>query len=68
LGVTQLRPSFFQRPKAAGHGDDVGVTELLEGLGREGRAGSAGAVHDDRRVVVRDLVLDLALEGDHSAG
>ncbi len=39
--------------EAAGHRDDVGVAELGERLGGEGRADAAGAVHDDRRVACR---------------
>ena len=58
--------------EAAGHRHDVGVAELLERLGRERRAGAARAVDDDRRVLVGELGLDLALEvaaGDeHRAG
>ena len=48
--------------EAAGHRHDVGVAELLQGLGGEGRAHAAGAVDDDGGVVVGDLALDLALE------
>ena len=49
-------------PEAAGHRHDVGVAELLQRLGREGRAHAARAVHDDGRGLVEHLALDLALE------
>ena len=61
--------------EAAGHRHDVGVAEVLQRLGRERRAVAAGAVDDDRRVAVGELVLGLGLEvapgdehraGDHS--
>ena len=48
--------------EAAGHRHDVGVAEVLEGLGGEGGADAAGAVDDDRRVVVGQAALDLALQ------
>ena len=41
--------------EAAGHRHDVGVAELCKRLGREGRPDAAGAVHDERRVVIGDL-------------
>ena len=46
----------------AGHGDDVGVAEVLQGLGCEGRAHTAGAVDDDRRRTIGDMGLDLRLQ------
>ena len=46
----------------AHHRDDVGVAELLEGLGRERRTGAAGAEDDDRGAVVGHPHLDVGLE------
>src|SRR5882724_3346034 len=58
--------------EATGHRDHVVVAEILERLGRERAARSAGAIDDDRRVAVGELVLDLALEmparNEHRAG
>jgi hypothetical protein len=58
-------------PETALQRGDVGIAELTEGLGRERRPVAGGAVDDDR-LVLRDLVLDLAFEvaaGDeHRAG
>ena len=48
--------------EAADHRHDVGVPELLEALRRERRAGAAGAVDDQRGVVVRDPTLDGGLQ------
>ena len=50
------------RLEPTGHRGHVGVAELLERLGGEERANAAGAVQDDRRVAVRDRVLDLLLD------
>ena len=71
-GVIHGRPSFFQRPKPPRIDTTSRVAELLQRLGRERGAGAARAVHDDRRVAVGELVLDLALEvaarDEHRAG
>ena len=46
----------------AGHGGDVRVAELTQRLRRERRPDAAGAVHDDRAIVVADPALDLGLQ------
>ena len=56
------RPSSFHRPKPPAIDDDVGVAELLQRAGGERRAHAAGAVDDDRRVLVGEPALDLGLE------
>ena len=56
------QPGRLPGLEAAAHRGDVGVAELLEGLGREERADAAGAVEDDRGVAVRDGALDLLLD------
>ena len=48
--------------ETAGHADDVGVTELSEGLSCERAADPAGAVDDDRCVVVRYAARNLDLQ------
>jgi hypothetical protein len=50
------------RLEAARHRGDVRVAELLHRLSREQRPDAAGAVEDDRRVAVRNGVLDLLLD------
>src|SRR3954469_10755855 len=57
-GVSRLAPGAH----AAIHGDDVGVAHLLQVVGRQGGAKAAPTVEDDRRVMVGDHRLDIALE------
>jgi len=75
LGRDPVAAFVLPATEAPGHRHDVGVAELLQRLGGERGTGAACAVDDDRGVVVRDLVLDLALEvaagdedrtGDHA--
>ena len=62
-GRRDPRPPFvLPATEAAGHRHDVGVAELLQRVGSEGGAVAAGAEHHDRRILFRQLRLDLGLE------
>ena len=52
----------FPLAEAAGHADDVGETEFAERLCGKSAANAAGAIHDDRRLLVEDSRLHLRLE------
>ena len=58
----QVASLVLPTPEAAGHRRRAGVAELLHRLDRERGAHTAGAVDDDRGVLVGELVLDLGLE------
>ena len=53
--------------KPPDHRGDVGVAQLLEGLGGEGRAHAAGAVDDDGRVLsgIRPSIGELEVAPGH---
>src|SRR5438445_3640439 len=55
-------PLVLPLAEAARHGDDVAVSEVAQGLGREGGAGAPRAVHDHGRALVRQLGVSLELE------
>ena len=57
------RPSFvLPAPESAVHRLRAGVAELLHRLHGERRSHAAGAVHDDRCVLVGDAAFDLGFE------
>src|SRR5262245_12576857 len=68
VGFTGLLPPFDRQPaldpatNAAVERDDVGVAHLLQVVGRERRAEPAAAVEDERRRLVRERRLDVALD------
>ena len=59
-------PLVLPAVEAAAHRDDVAIAEFAEGFRRESRAGTAGAVDDDRTLLVGDAPFDLQFE--HAAG
>ena len=67
-----VAPLVLPLVESPGHGRDVRITELPEGLRCQNRARAAGAVDDDLAVLVGDSPLDLKLEEAprqvHSAG
>src|SRR5438045_3899773 len=58
----QRIPLVAPAADAAVHGNDVGVTHLLQVVRRQCRAKAAAAVEDDRRVVIGYALLDVAFE------
>ena len=62
LGLGPRVAGLLPAGEAAGERDDIGVAEIGQRLGAEGRACAGGAGEDDAPALVRRLGLDAGLE------
>src|SRR5438067_1684823 len=62
LRLLDRKPRLIPRPPASVERDGVGVTHLLNGVRGERRSKAAAAIQYQRRVLVGDLVFDIALD------